>query len=232
MSICALVMSLYVIYDGILHNGDDEKVAALLAVRFGGIVPCCLLLLAFTFTKFYWWARVRMFTVTVLLIALGACIVIYSSITANGGYGVPALFFIVIHTFTPLHIIPAAFITLTMSVMYLPVLQRADEASRGIHDDDWFRIVRSDYGTGVVQDFSTMLLFGCLCLYFQYKNASLLRLDFVENAMIKRDREQVAIEQELSDALLQSMLPQSIIALEARRKSFCRALSVSDSTFC
>ena len=167
--------------------------------RFGGMIPSMALACMYTFTNAYLRNHFQRDVILLFLSTmLGVAIMMYSVTTKGAHYGTFALYFATMYTLAPLPFVGSVVIGLLLAIGYLPVLY-VSAGSQSVFDIDIL--------------YAELTLLASLLLYviLRYRYLHYLAIDVIEHAVLIRDRENIAKEQQRGKDILLSMVPEKLI---------------------
>ena len=134
----------------------------------------------------------------ILSTVLGVAIMMYSVTTKGAHYGTFALYFATMYTLAPLPFVGSVVVGLLLAIGYIPVLYISAGSQSTIDID----II-----------YAELTLLASLLLYamLRYRYLHYLAIDVIEHAVLIRDRENIAKEQQRGKDILLSMVPESLI---------------------
>jgi hypothetical protein len=187
---------------------DSRAFTLALFLRLALMLPACLLVLAYTYSRFY---RKTLQPLVFFMAALGAYLVAYSIIGKDPGYGTLALLIVYLFSFTPINFwISGALVVLLLiafgvGLYYTPLLPlgcRSDQSSLNTSAGN------SLYGFDIM---GVLIVFTVIVGSLGHNLEFNLRQSFLDEYRLQIDRDNLKSERSLSLALLTSMLPISVI---------------------
>lgn len=202
--------------DGVVVDscGDSRAFGAALIIRLGVMLPLCLAIIAYTYTP--WYSRSAQ-PLALGIWLLGNCLIGYSVVGRNPGYGVLALLILYIFSFTPVNVFISGVVCTALIGTFGVVL--------GLTRDSWADTITSDASdVGISAEVQMLNILGVLTSFmlivgFIGHNLEFwLRQSFLDEVRLQAETLRLHNERTLSRALLTAMLPEPIIAqLQAGR---------------
>ena len=201
---------------------DARAFGAVLTIRLAVMLPLCLAIIGYTFTP--WYSRSAQ-PLALGIWMLGNCLIAYSVVGRNPGYGVLALLILYIFSFTPVNVFISGAVCSTLIVTFGVAL--------GLTRDAWAATVTADASdVGLSMDVQMLNILGVLASFmlivgFIGHNLEFwLRQSFLDEVRLQVETLRLREERQLSRALLTAMLPEPIIAqLQAGRHLIADTLS-------
>ena len=161
--------------------------------RFCVIIPATMLMIAFTYSQRYM-EHPNWLVVPCFLFGMG--MVAYSVIGDDPGYGTLALMIVFCYSFTPISFFVASGLSCTLIATFVTLLFYFSDKPR----EELYTVV------------GMLLLFWVAVAFVGHNLERSLRVSFLDEVIVRRQRDQLGVEKRLSDRLLANMLPKQIAA--------------------
>ena len=210
-------------------TADTPAFTAATAIRLGGLLPLCAAIVGFTYTRAY--ARTAQ-PLGFLIWMVGNCLIAYSVVGANPGYGVLALLMVYLYSFTPVNVWLSSLVCAALVLTFgLAVgLTRSRWAASSSLDAG---AADGNFGVSMLDIVGVLVVFAVIVGFISHNLEYWLRLSFLDEVRLSQEKAELEKEKRLSEALLITMVPPSILAqLQAGRTMIADSIPAVTVLFC
>ena len=210
---------------------DPAMFSAATAIRLGGMLPLCVAIIAYSYTTAY---TRNPQPIALLLWLLGNCLIAYTVVGSNPGYGVLALMIVYVFGFTPLNVFVSAAMCSTLVVTFGVAI--------GLTRSRWEQVAALDTGIAVsdtdflvqmVNILGVLVVFTVIVGFVGHNLEYWLRLSFLDEVRLTAEKAELEKEKRLSEALLVTMVPPTILAqLQAGHTMVADSIPEASVLFC
>jgi hypothetical protein len=192
------VMLLFLVSDRVNNYLYSDVEPTLLIIRYGVASPILIGFLGLTYLRIFresWWFT--QVSTSLVILAVGVCIIATSVVGGQPGYGLLALYLVYCLNFSIVALLLRV-VVLTILVVGFTVASSIQSAALG----------RSS-STGIF--FAYLLLFTISECIPVFQREHTIRQNFLRKSLIKKEQRDLAIEQARSNKLLENLLPPVIV---------------------